>query len=316
MGFYRMSTIDNLEQIKFFFKGILPNQIEIKIYKENTKIVCTTITGNVDVIFNDDGDRSGHTRISFVQNNSISFEICIRGIEIISYDELTKDISFEFDFFIDDEHFGRICVKGEPDDNHIDFDKLVRFAKRCTACKAMSDKEAIIGYQNGNVNADILFVAEAPGPQGADKTGIPLTGDRTGNNFEEILRAASLKRRDIFITNAVLCCPTNQKGKVRPPEPDEIENCNVYLELLIELIDPKVVVPIGVVALKALNQIKEHQLKFKNHIATFHPWNGRLIYPLYHPSPLVINRGLRTMEQQKADYIKLIRDYEKYHCKV
>lgn len=68
MGFYRMSTIDNLEQIKFFFKGILPNQIEIKIYKENTKIVCTTITGNVDVIFNDDGDRSGHTRISFVQN--------------------------------------------------------------------------------------------------------------------------------------------------------------------------------------------------------------------------------------------------------
>ena len=44
----------------------------------------------------------------------------------------------------------------------------------------MKEVEAIIGYNNGNLDADIMFIAEAPGPKRVDITGIPLQGDATG----------------------------------------------------------------------------------------------------------------------------------------
>ncbi|WP_249594320.1 uracil-DNA glycosylase [Peribacillus frigoritolerans] len=302
-----MSYSKNLEEVKDLFYGIIPNQIEIEIHRGEIKVISTNITGITTVNFNDDENKQGYTNISFV--NSIKFDIRVEGIEIISCD-VTKDNSFEFFFFMPNEQIGKISVKGEPNDNFIDFDKLVKLAKDCTFCESMLDKEAVIGYKNGNLNADILFIAEAPGPRGADMTGIPLSGDMTGKNFEEILRSVGLKREDVFITNAVLCCPTGKNGKVRPPKSREIKNCSGYLSLLIELIDPKIIVTLGAVALNALKQIEGHQLTLKKHIATFHHWNGKFIYPLYHPSPLVINRGLRTMEQQKSDYLELIRNYE------
>lgn len=305
-----MSYINNLEEIKWLFKRLKPNHVQIEIHKPDDDIVdYLNITGNTIVNFTDDMSQNGFTNLSFAQRRSINFEIRVEGIEIIDYNEKTKDKTFEFLFFMPNDQFARITVKGVPNDDLIDFDKFVRLAKDCTACESMLDKEAIIGNSNGNVDTDIIFVAEAPGPRGADKTGIPLTGDVTGKNFEEIINSVGLKRGDIFITNAVLCCPTDSKGKVRSPKNDEIKNCNVFLDTLINLIDPKVVVPIGQVALKALNYIEKHQLTLKGNVATFHDWNGRYIFPLYHPSPLVINTGLRTMGQQKEDYQKLVRIY-------
>jgi uracil-DNA glycosylase family 4 len=309
-GAYKMSYSKNLEEVKNLFYGIIPNRIDIEVHKRKKKLITTNITGSTIVNFIDDEGQNGYTNITFFQSSSIKLEIRAEGIEIISYDVLTKDRSFEFFFFMPDDQIGKIIVIGEPNEDFINFDKLVKLAKDCTFCESMLDKEAIIGYENGNLNADILFIAEAPGPRGADKTGIPLSGDMTGKNFEKILRSVGLKREDIFITNAVLCCPTSMNGKVRTPKSSEIKNCSGYLALLIELIDPKVIVTLGAVALDALQQIEGHQLTLKKHIATFHHWNGRFIYPLYHPSPLVINRGLRTMEQQKADYLHLVRNYE------
>ncbi|MBT2655355.1 uracil-DNA glycosylase [Bacillus sp. ISL-18] len=305
-----MSYLESLEEVKDLFRGILPNHIEIEVHKRD-KIDCINLTGDTTILFEDDARENGYTKISLIQKNSIKFEIRVKGIEIINYDPLSKDRSFEFFFFMPDQEFGRINVMGEPNDNYINFDKLVKLAKDCTICESMLDKEAIIGYQNGNLNADILFIAEAPGPRGADKTGIPLTGDVTGKNFDEILEAVGLKRKDIFITNAVLCCPTDINGKVRKPKTNEIKNCSGYLAFLIELINPKVIVTLGSVALEALKQIEKHQLTLKSHIATFYHWNNRFIYPLYHPSPLVINTGLRSMKQQKTDYLQLVQNYEK-----
>jgi hypothetical protein len=56
-------------------------------------------------------------------------------------------------------------------------------AVACTRCPRLASRPAIAGPQCGPPNALILFVGEAPGRRGADRTGEPFVGDRSGDNF-------------------------------------------------------------------------------------------------------------------------------------
>ncbi|GAA3328717.1 hypothetical protein GCM10020331_073820 [Ectobacillus funiculus] len=77
--------------------------------------------------------------------------------------------------------------------------------------------------------------------------------------------------------------------KVRSPTKQEVTNCHPYLARIIELVNPKVIVTLGKKALEALKEIETHQLLLKEDVGTYTKWNNRWLYPLYHPSPQVIN---------------------------
>jgi uracil-DNA glycosylase family 4 len=149
----------------------------------------------------------------------------------------------------------------------------------------------------------VLFIAEAPGRLGADKTGIPLFGDRTGNNFEMFLKNIGWKREDIFITNAILCNPQQENGNNGTPTQEEIDNCSAYLEMTIALVNPEVIVPLGLTALNALNAIHHHDIALQHSVATQVFWKGRIVFPLYHPSPRATFH--RSLAAQRTDYMKL-----------
>ena len=85
------------------------------------------------------------------------------------------------------------------------FEQLVERVQACRDCPRMDGRLRVLSRSNGSVHAALLFVAEAPGRLGGDRWGIPLYGDRTGRNFEALLREAGPDRASIFITNAVLC---------------------------------------------------------------------------------------------------------------
>ena len=87
------------------------------------------------------------------------------------------------------------------------FADLVQCVSHCNLCQRLCGRTKVLSQGNGSLNAKILFVAEAPGRLGADRTGIPLYGDRTGDNFEALLGNVGWHRQDIFITNALLCNP-------------------------------------------------------------------------------------------------------------
>ena len=157
---------------------------------------------------------------------------------------------------------------------------------------------------NGNLHASIMFIAEAPGRLGADRTGIPLHGDQTGDNFERLLRHVGLTRKDLFITNAVLCNPREESGVNGRPTTDELKKCLSYLRQTIELVAPKIVATLGAVALMALDLIEEHSLVLSSGVAKPVAWYGRTLFPLYHPSPRVF--VYRTRYQQEKDFEKLI----------
>jgi len=104
-------------------------------------------------------------------------------------------------------------------------------------------------------------------------------------------------------TNALLCHPADGRGRNRSPRPDELARCVTWLARRLALVQPSIVVPLGGVALAALDLIEPHGLRLKEAVAIPHRWRGRWLLPLYHLSPRTIAR--RPMWQHEADWAAL-----------
>lgn len=182
------------------------------------------------------------------------------------------------------------------------FDQLANEAANCTRCPAMCGRSAVLSNLNGSPAARIMFIGEAPGRKGADRTRIPFSGDQSGANLDRFLASIDLRREQIFITSAALCNPRSDSGANRRPTQKELTNCSDFLRRTIELIDPRVIVTLGSVALEALKRIQYHQLNLKESAAQIHSWHERTLVPIYHPSPQVLASHRREAEQ--------LRDYQ------
>src|SRR5262245_53373699 len=165
----------------------------------------------------------------------------------------------------------------------------------------MCGRSAVLSDLNGSIDARVMFIGEAPGRKGADRTRVPFSGDQSGANFDRYLNSIQLTREQIFITSAALCNPRSESGANRRPAKTELANCSDFLRRTIELVHPGVVVTLGSVALEALKRIHYHELNLKEHAAEIHSWQGRLLVPIYHPSPQVL-ASHRREAQQLEDY--------------
>jgi uracil-DNA glycosylase family 4 len=170
----------------------------------------------------------------------------------------------------------------------------------------MEGRRRVLSALNGAPNAAVMVLAEAPGRLGGELTGRPLLDDASGRRFMMLLQESGLTRDDLFITNAVLCNPQDARGRNRRPLSAEIQNCRLWLQGQIEVIDPAVVVTLGAVALAALNGVERHSYQLATHVRRPLPWNGRTLIPLYHPSPLA--RTSRGDAFQREDY-RWLGDY-------
>jgi len=181
------------------------------------------------------------------------------------------------------------------------FKELISEAANCIRCPAMCERAAVLSDLNGAVNAPVMFIGEAPGRKGADRTRVPFSGDQSGKNFDRFLDSIGLKRSEIFVTSAALCNPRKESGANRRPTSQELRNCSEFLRRTITLIDPAVVVTLGGVALEALKLVHYHEFTLKHDAAQIRRWNGRLLIPLYHPSPQVLITS-RNEQAQLRDY--------------
>src|SRR3954463_566715 len=101
-----------------------------------------------------------------------------------------------------------------------------------------------LGPGEGSATAEVMFVGEAPGAS-EDKQGRPFVG-RAGKLLDSLLAEAGLAREDVWITNVVKARPP----KNRDPRAGEVEHCMPWLQAEVELIQPRVIVPLGRHALK------------------------------------------------------------------
>ena len=187
-----------------------------------------------------------------------------------------------------------------------EFDALVAEAAGCVKCPAMCGRSAVLSGRNGRVGARVMFVGEAPGRQGGDRTRVPFSGDQSGQNFSRYLASIGLAREDIFITNAALCNPRSETGANRRPTRAEVANCSEFLRRQIEIVNAPVVVTLGAVSLEALRAVEYHRLTLKENVGQVVEWRGRLLVPLYHPSPQVLASHRREAAQLE-DYKSVAR---------
>ena len=194
---------------------------------------------------------------------------------------------------------------------HEQFVSLTAEAAACVLCPAMCERAAVLSELNGSVNARVMFIGEAPGRKGADRTQVPFSGDQSGKNFDRFLESIALRREEIFITSAALCNPRAASGANRRPSSAEIKNCSDFLRRTIELVQPQIIVTLGTVALEALKLIHYHEFSLREDAARVRRWNGRRLIPLYHPSPQVLITS-RNERQQLQDYRVVARAIQRH----
>ena len=168
----------------------------------------------------------------------------------------------------------------------------------CTCTLRETAHRAVWG--NGNADADIVFIGEAPG-KNEDRQGIPFVGS-AGKFLNEMLASIGYRREDIYITNIVKYrTPDN-----RDPLPQEKNDCKEWLIDEIALVDPRLIVPLGRHALAYFlpeARISEvHGQLFTYDLPDF---GSRSILPLYHPAAALYNGSLRMT--LKEDFLKIPR---------
>ena len=104
-------------------------------------------------------------------------------------------------------------------------------------------------YGSGSVDADLMLVGEAPG-RNEDEGGVPFVGD-AGQLLDAMLREIGLERADVYVANVVKLRPTAaDRPRNRAPRAPEIAACVPWLHEQIRLVDPKLIIPLGNVALR------------------------------------------------------------------
>jgi uracil-DNA glycosylase len=180
------------------------------------------------------------------------------------------------------------------------FRMLCHETRNCRLCPRMADRRAVLSRRNGTLIPKVLFVGEAPGRLGADRTRVPFSGDESGARFDELLGSVDLGRDEVFITNAVLCCPAEAEHNCSPSIA-EIRSCGRFLSRTLTLLQPPVVATLGAVPLRAIGRLIRRPLVLAESAGTIVECEDFLLVPLYHPSPRVL-RTVRPFEQQKADF--------------
>lgn len=140
-------------------------------------------------------------------------------------------------------------------------------------------------FADGNPNADIMFIGEAPG-RDEDRQGLPFVG-RAGQLLDRMLQAIGLDRSSSYITNII---PWRPPGN-RTPTPLEIELCRPFVEQHVRLVNPKIVVLMGNVPTKTLLETNRGILSIRGTWSTYRSNSDTDIpaLPTLHPAYLLRN---------------------------
>jgi uracil-DNA glycosylase len=150
----------------------------------------------------------------------------------------------------------------------------------CRRCKLCSLGRSQIVFGVGNPKARLMFVGEAPGEE-EDKRGEPFVG-RAGQLLTKIIEAIGMTRDQVYIANVIKCRPPDNRN----PEPDEVAQCEPYLFRQIDVIQPKVIVPLGKFAAQSLLKTGDPITRLRGRQFEY---RGAALIPTFHPAYLLRN---------------------------
>jgi uracil-DNA glycosylase family 4 len=180
----------------------------------------------------------------------------------------------------------------------------------CTKCAHLACSRTQTVFGVGNPDADLMFIGEAPGVD-EDQQGEPFVG-RAGQLLTKIIRAMNFAREDVYIANILKCRPDMPSGSFgnRAPTPAEMQTCRPYLVEQIDVIQPKVLVALGAVAVEGLLGMRGTMRELRGR---WHAYNGIPLMITYHPAYLLRNQAPSEKRKVWEDMLQVL---ERLDCPV
>ena len=192
------------------------------------------------------------------------------------------------------------CGSWESQDNSrlqqreiLTLDKIRNDLGDCQRC-ALGRVRTNIVFGEGNPEADLVFVGEAPGAD-EDSEARPFVG-RAGQLLNRIISAMGLSRKDVYICNILKCRPPGNRN----PKPEEIQTCEPFLIQQLKAINPQVICALGTFAAHTLLKTDTPITILRGR---FHTYQGIKLMPTYHPAYLLRNPGAK---KQVWDDIQIV----------
>ncbi len=165
----------------------------------------------------------------------------------------------------------------------------------CTRCPLWEGRTKIV-HSEGNLEADLVFVGEAPGAN-EDDQGRPFVG-KAGQLLDKIIEAIGRRREDVFIGNINRCRPPQN----RTPTLAEAHTCRPFLTREITVVRPKIIVVLGNTATQNLLDTKIGITKLRGE---FQDYYGVKVMPTFHPAYLLRDP---TKKRETWEDMKKVRD--------
>jgi DNA polymerase len=177
----------------------------------------------------------------------------------------------------------------------------------CTQCAHLARSRTQTVFGVGNPDADLMFIGEAPGAD-EDQQGEPFVG-RAGQLLTRILKAMNFARDDVYIANILKCRPDTPSGSFgnRAPTPVEMQTCRPYLLEQINVIQPKVLVALGAVAVEGLLGLRSTMREVRGR---WHAYNGIPLMITYHPAYLLRNQAPSEKRKVWEDMLQVLERLE------
>lgn len=182
--------------------------------------------------------------------------------------------------------------------NFSNLEEMYNKIKDCQKCPLGATRNKLV-FGSGNPNADVMVIGEGPGAE-EDLSGEPFVG-RAGKLLTDILKAINFNREDVYIANIVKCRPPGNRN----PNKEEAETCIPYLEKQIELIKPKYILCLGLVAANYV--LKENNTLTKYRGNVYSVFNAKAMVT-YHPAALLRNPNWKNGCWQDVQQFRKLYD--------
>ena len=147
--------------------------------------------------------------------------------------------------------------------------------------KALCEKTVVY---DGTIGAPVMVIGEGPGGQ-EDRIGLPFVG-KAGQLLDKMLAAIGLSRQtNVFITNVNYWRPPGNRN----PDADELAICRPFVDRMIDLAQPKIIIAAGGVSAKSLLDSKTGIMRLRGNEQPFETPAGTQVplVPMFHPAYLL-----------------------------
>jgi uracil-DNA glycosylase family 4 len=178
----------------------------------------------------------------------------------------------------------------------------------CTKCPHLVKSRTQVVFGVGDPRAELMFVGEAPGAD-EDLQGEPFVG-KAGQLLTRIIETMGFQREDVYIANVLKCRPDMPPGQSgnRRPTTFEMQTCLPYLRRQIEIIQPRVLVALGAIAMEGLTGTVEPMRKLRGR---WHTFQGTPLMATYHPAYLLRNQSLSEKRKVWEDMLMVLEKLER-----